>query len=482
MGENDFDGFVKKIGVIQKSFDVLLAGREAITEVQKIYRFPKRNITNEDRETLAKKIESTINSFLQGKGLKEVRKELREVPTLTSLTLEKIQVLVNRQLMEVQPGGKKKRIITQYGGKETTLGELILSYDPKENRITIDSEKFKDLDSISIRRLEKIFNEEVTQTTETGFLKKPIPVDIIDVDTYRNGDSSRGLEGVIQIIERVCPELRSLNITYNDFSLARNLASTIGFLGEVRAMAICKKLGVSDTFLMATGLLRKKNEGAEKGDEIPIDLLLMQSGFQIKNYSISSQNTVTFSGEQQAPYWIKNRLALTGTLEELLVELFGIYQYNQVTTHPIERWKEYRGYYQSTLDLVPEVANTRIPQMLKIADSFQSDGDSFFGDKKVYYNTFFWINKYLVPASWILGEIIKLVKQISLPSNKSSAVSAGYDFKPPKKNRHRWQILGSIHRNKGLPFDTNFMASYVRVNYHITLDLSSIVNGIYSKL
>lgn len=476
MGENDFNGFVKKISVIQKSFDALLPSGDAIQEVRRIYKFPRRNITDADREALAEKIESTINSFLQGKGLEEVRKELKEVPTLTSLTLEKIQVLVNRQLMEVQPGGKKKRIITQYGGKETTLGELILSYDPKENRITINSEKFKDLDSTSIRRLEKIFTEEVTQTIETGFLKKPIPVDMIDADTYRNGDASRGIEGVIQIMKRVCPELESLGIKYNEFSLTHNLASTIGFFGEVRAMAICKKLGVPENFLKATGSFRKENEGAEKGDEIPIDLLLMENGFQIKNYSISSQNTVTFSGQQQAPYWIKNRLALTGTLEEVLTELFSIYQYNQVITRSIDGQEEYREYYQSILDLVPEVANTRIPYMLKIADTFQSSGDSFFGDKKVYYNTFFWINKYLVPSSWILEKIIQLVKKISLPNNKLSAVSTVYDFKPPKKNRHRWQILGSIHRRKGLPFDTNFMASYIRVNYKITLDLSSFVN------
>jgi hypothetical protein len=64
------------------------------------------------------------------------------------------------------------------------------------------------------------------------------------------------------------------DLQMENYDLTRNLSSTIGYLGEIRATLIMKRL-VPDGEARATGQLRT----AVKGQEIPIDLICKANGF-----------------------------------------------------------------------------------------------------------------------------------------------------------------------------------------------------------
>jgi hypothetical protein len=103
--------------------------------------------------------------------------------------------------------------------------------------------------------------------------------------------------------------------------------------------------------------------------------------------------------------------------------MFGVYQYNQ-PFYQSARF-ENRTWPPKNLDLYTELYNSiysngdslfyqlkplfdsRVPYMMKIADEFSIQGDENFFSEAVYFNTFYWINKKLVPSSYILGQLIE---------------------------------------------------------------------------
>ena len=260
------------------------------------------------------------------------------------------------------------------------------------------------------------------------------------------------------------------------YDLNRSISSTIGYLGELRATLMLQELAPGmDT--RGTGNLRD----AIKGHEIPIDIVCAANGFQIKNYTLDSEQ-VTFSNKLSSVSWIQSRMQLSGELESVLIALFGMYQYNQpihpkknedgsYSKTPPKRLEEYNALYSNIEGLIYELKDlydSRIPQMMKIIDSFSVDGDPMFHSKRLYFNTFFWINKYLVPASWILDKIIN-----SFEKQAESMITSSYSFHTD--NKMKYAYLGKEHRTKGLRYNLLDMAKKVKAEYNITIDLSEFV-------
>ena len=110
--------------------------------------------------------------------------------------------------------------------------------------------------------------------------------------------------------------------------------------------------------------------------------------------------------------------------------------------------------------------------MIKISEEFSVDGDPMFGERDVYFNTFFWINKYLVPASWILEKLIEALDE----KNTKKLISANYTFSDPLKNKDRWQVQ-RLRQKYGIysPMPEK-MANFIKANYDITIDLTDFVN------
>ena len=115
---------------------------------------------------------------------------------------------------------------------------------------------------------------------------------------------------------------------------------------------------------------------------------------------------------------LSSRMNFSGSLYDILISLFGVYQYNQPFYQSTNTKK--RTWPPKDLDLYTELYNeiyddsdslfyelkplfdSRIPYMLKIADTFSVKGDENFFSEAVYFNTFYWINKKLIPSSYIL--------------------------------------------------------------------------------
>jgi hypothetical protein len=116
-------------------------------------------------------------------------------------------------------------------------------------------------------------------------------------------------------------------------------------------------------------------------------------------------------------------MQLSGTIYEIILSLFGVYQYNQPFHEPTDPKKKKR-WPPANLDIYEEMYNniytnqnslfyqlkpvfdSRVPYMLRLAREFSVNGDTDFMSHSVYFNTFYWINKKLVPSSYILEQLI----------------------------------------------------------------------------
>ena len=210
---------------------------------------------------------------------------------------------------------------------------------------------------------------------------------------------------------------------------------------------------------------------------------LTANGFQIKNYQLDN-NSVTFSNSMLAPNWVEGRLKLTGTIAQALIGLFGIYQYNQPLSESINNSGKPPAdlpFYQSIYMQIEYMFNdlkslfdARIPEMLKIVDEFSVQGDPLLHSQRLYFNTFFWINRYLVPASWILDELIKGLKQVN---TTDGVIQSAYSFRKSEHSDLRFQKKGYKHQHTGqAPATMRAAAEKVRASYQITIDLSRFAN------
>jgi hypothetical protein len=93
-----------------------------------------------------------------------------------------------------------------------------------------------------------------------------------------------------------------------------------------------------------------------------------------------------------------------------------------------------------------------------------------FIDKAVYFNTFFWINKHLVPSSEIIDQLLKSMS----PNNFENTVDTTYTLSSTD-NDYIFEKRPSLVRDK----DGNLVGTSIeealkklKLKYEITLDLN----------
>lgn len=453
-----------KISAIEKKYDVLLPNGKIIQYIKQHFSFV--GIAHASDEELQEATEDVLNDFLENEAQSELfRNSLGALSGNQKLNEKEALDKYIQQNLVLDTNGKSKRFITSRGDVKVGLGKIVTSYDPKKNKVKVQIDDTFKISSTFRNKLEKDLTKIYSKYNSNEDKIKPT-----SKEDYK--------DKVNQILEQEIDGFSLLHINTNQFDLNRSLSSTIGYLGEIRAVAMLKELAPNgDT--KGTGALRD----SIKKQEIPIDVVCMANGFQIKNYALDD-NAVTLSGGQKVPYWTKNRLRLEGEIADIIIELFGIYQYNQ----PIQRTKtiktdpadlaQYKELYSNIMGSnglvyqLTDVFNSRIPQMIKISEEFSVDGDPMFGERDVYFNTFFWINKYLVPASWILEKLIEALDE----KNTKKLISANYTFSDPLKNKDRWQVQ-RLRQKYGIysPMPEK-MANFIKANYDITIDLTDFVN------
>ena len=473
---SDYTELNQKLLEIEKKYSCLLPDGAVMREVRRQFTF--LGVTHASNTELSDAISTVLETFIDDKANED---ELFEA-SLSTLRggaktdkKEFLDELIQKELrIDNLEGTSSKRFVTTRSGKKVGLGKIVVSFTPPNKKNKKGAIVKTSLDGVHISpafrtKLEKELTNLYGKYNDTG---NKIDALSIEPAAYR--------ERINEIIEaKLKCSLSSLGLQLHQFDLNRSIASTIGYLGEIRATAILNELTPNGA--RGAGNLRDEITG----HEIPIDVVCEANGFQIKNYTLDNK-TVTFSNELKSMSWVRGRLQITGQLYDVLEELFGIYQYNQ----PIratnkddwlpERLDEYKEIYNKIgnrnnglLYSLQDVYNSRIPFMLKMADTFSVNGDGVFGDRQLYFNTFFWINKYLVPASVMLE---RLIKQLSNKNLKKKMFSANYSFSEPVQDHMTYAHLGSRHRESGLPYSAYNMAQKIKAEYEITIDLTDFVN------
>lgn len=483
LGVNDYEGLTKKINAIETKYDDMLPNGRIITEIKNRFDFIK-NIKHATNQELKDAVEYVVNDFLGDQFINN-QQEFDAVlgAGLNNKTYVGREKALDTYLQKKLRTDKNGRFIVSRSGDRVGLGKIIVGYNNKTNEVIVTTEDFNISSGFRKKLEEDLLKLQLQKDKDSNKIS-------VFQDGYTKEDYRRDVDIIIHKFLSKPDDVKNpfgnknpfSNIVKLNYDLNRSIASTIGYLGELRATLILQEL-CPDMPLKATGNLRDDITKRE----IPIDIVCAANGFQIKNYSLDGSNTVTFSNTLSSVSWIKDRMQLSGEIGDMLITLFGIYQYNQPINpreqkngkmHPPPRLDEYRQLYSDIGDLIYELGDlydSRIPQMIKIQDAFSVGGDPMFHSKRLYFNTFFWINKHLVPASWILEKIIDGLKKSSEDSGASDAIKSLYHFST-KADKQRYAQLGTLHRSQGLSYDDAFMAKKVKAHYEISINLSEFFN------
>lgn len=265
--------------------------------------------------------------------------------------------------------------------------------------------------------------------------------------------------------------LNDLNAVADKYSVNKSANSIKGFLGELAMNAVLYSL--TKIYPQATGAITKIcKEG--KGQEIPIDIILKNFGFQVKNYS-EIDSTVSFghksiNDSMGLGNFIVGRVHPREDIGQVLLELYGSYAYNQVADNPLAEQR-----FGSTRERLESIANDSEPMkklfdqhidnILKISDTFAANS-KFFAKERIYYNTFFIINRRFVPSSRILQTLINKLRK----TQNSEAISSSYTFS-----------LSLAEKGYAYPYQKQSNLSALdyanksKINYSIKLNLDEVL-------
>lgn len=464
---SDYLQLNQRIQEIEAKYDALLPDGAVIRDIKEKFDFTK--ISGATNEEIADAITEVVGDYLSDEA--QTNKQFFNSMLGTALDGSKNGVeALHNYLQQNLRTTKGKRFVTSRnlkGGNKVKvgLGRIISKYDPKTNKIQVDIEEISGVSSGFKKKLEDDLLQIYLQKEGQ---KENNKINVYDLtkEIYR-----RYVNSIIYSYIGLTP-----NLVQEHYDLNRSIASTIGYLGEIRATLMLNELapGLSTR---ATGNLRT----AIKGREIPIDVVCAANGFQIKNYTLDN-NTATFSNSMLVPNWINDRLKITGTLAEVLIALFGTYQYNQPLTKgnppDLDVYKnEVYSMFDEIFEELKPIFDSRIPQVLKIVDEFSVQGDPMFHSNRLYFNTFFWVNRYLVPASWILEQ---LIQQLGPANSLDKMIQSSYSFRKKTSGKDRFQTTGYNFQSKGESPGTLYgMASRVKVDYNVSIDLSYFANLIF---
>lgn len=471
LGCGNYQGFRNRIANIDNYPDLLANGSVFRYYSQKFI-FP----VGVKLEEAVDDLEALLNSTLLED--KEFQAELINAAdgSIQELILEKVRETFRQiEFVDEKTSKTRKTRLRFKGTGGQNVGIAKLAFERIGNEL-----KVKSTEGIIITRplLEKIRNvaEMIQKKDKRG--KQHIN------DAFRNAEAFRSdvidyLRSTHRVPERVLKHAGA-----GEIAITRSYAGLKGFLGEVRSIAILYELFgekiLNSNFIRGTGALTFNKQ------EIPIDTVIKlginQFGFQVKNFTLE-EDRVTFRGKHRSAYsFIKDRLALTGTFQEIMIAFFSSYQFNQPFTDPhlqeifsnhwltIEQYKNYiydnfekmmySDYFKSILD-------SRLGNILRVGMEFETK--EVFGTRNMYYNTFFLIGEEYIPSSTILTNI----KNTLIKDQETKAYwNTSYDFSKPSSS----PILQESYQKGGkVPENLIEASKKPKVAYEIVLDVKALV-------
>lgn len=354
-------------------------------------------------------------------------------------------------------------------GGRSLFGSIQIKVVPMGEKSTINIDWNDDADYF-VKKLYRITEEQLNKKTEDfsdkltiiGALKKIVLNKISD-----------------PLVRAMVSEEMSNDQLIQSYGLNNSTAQLKGYLGEVHLNVLLKLLfGKSGVVIRNTGNLKDYTQKQSIG----IDTVLNSFGFQVKNYDISD-GRLSFEGVTGYKGSMASLLKrIMGDkpmkYDELIAELYGAIQFNQPITNNGEgsqSLEEYTSFYESQLKpLGTEAENYfkySIDRIMRVRQAFSVEKDSVFGQTKMYFNTFFFVNGKLVPSSAILKTIIDVLANKIDESNYRFSMAISYSSEPQygtvvveaRKNDNQpqvpdiWEILKKVKVNIDYSFDLNYI-------------------------
>lgn len=265
-----------------------------------------------------------------------------------------------------------------------------------------------------------------------------------------------------------------------DYTLTRNENTLKGYVEEVCMNAAFSYLTQNNE--KAKRILKRtlptgSARDLETKQQIPIDMLLKNYGFQIKSWNLNGARHEE-QNKMSAGNFVTSNLQLSEN--DILIKLFGTYQFNQWYS---EGFDEMEGYLSDIMDpeITPlnEIFNSYLDRIIRLNKTFSTDIEGF-TSKQMYSNTFYLVNGKLIPGSEILLAMINAFNNFKYDS---SVLQLKIDKITNRTENSLPQIIEEKHRNiSRYHMDIFDMANLVKINYTVIFDADKLIESAYKQI
>ena len=286
------------------------------------------------------------------------------------------------------------------------------------------------------------------------------------------------------IMQGTAEENAAFERAFNNFPTEGLLQSTgqgvQGAIGEITLGAALDIITNGQGVGIQTGNVRN---ALQKNQQISVDFLLNDAGFQVKNYNefaYQIPNTIVLSRARKLDYRTE-ALDLNSTLTELLNLFYGIRWFNQ------KYHEDYQDTWQNILNMEEQLNSfyAQFPdKILRLSEEIV--GVNSFGTEVLsgrLYNTFFFFSgKKFVPSSTILFKIINFFEDMKGISHSS------FDLDVTGSSSYSGTVTAQSYNKKekggsGYDYGNNGPeVSEITKNINVKLDVRFYLNDIFSDL
>ena len=255
----------------------------------------------------------------------------------------------------------------------------------------------------------------------------------------------------------------------NRFNTNTSPASIRGFFGELKALVAMDILSNGNalptgTLLQATG---------QVGKQIPIDLIVADAGFQIKNYQLEDK-MITFHDQGSSfATVVSNTFFDDQSLVETILEFFGSYQYNQPIETATPSYIGLYGRFQNSINNgnLEKMFQANLDNLLRISSQFSAKANpqNLFNTNGFYYNTFFIVGKELIPASAI---VLALIETLRTENKDNNFLTSSFVFETNTTNEPTWK---ESHKKEPQNISARDLTKNFKVEYNIRMNPSYIL-------
>jgi len=384
----------------------------------------------------------------------------------------------------IAPDEKTKTFfhVRQKGRGEVNLAKkLIFNYDPKTRSITFSIKEGMTLDNETKNKILKAVNSTQNDLSKGGSFSLKNFYEDVWQEIKNVLKDTEAEEYAHQEYERTAKN------AFKDYFLNRNESVLKGLLAEINNTLVLNLLLGQPGKIIPTGNIKTLMQGVKLGQSISIDAVFKSFHFQIKGYKLENDSDIEFSGQNQAGYFIRERAEISGSVGDLLVQLFGSYQFNQpFKNKEIGNYMDTYSKFGQVLANSQKVFQAYVNNIIHLSATFQADKTTnLFQNKQLYINHFFNIHGKFIPASAIIQGIIDSLSAKRFSQNVTFNIlgidrnSNNYTLDQVRRLENKY--TESIWR-KDILYNARDMADQVKIRWRVQLKLNEVLENAYKRV